>query len=71
MIVCKGYCETLKDLTSPNMRRGMWGIENMKRCSVCEKYFIVPYHQCQCCGCILRTKPHSKRDKDRLRRLNE
>jgi hypothetical protein len=66
---CRGYCNLHNELVTSTVCAGHWDKPNSRRCSVCEVFMIYPGRFCPCCHTLLRTKPHTKTAKERLKRI--
>ncbi len=66
MQTCKGYCDFIETKIT-QLKPGVWDKENARMCAICQIYFISEEIKCPCCKTMLRTKPHSRRGKERLK----
>ena len=57
MRLCHGLCERLK---VKSVVKPLYQYQN--RCSKCEVYYPKTLRICPCCKCLLRTKPHHRKD---------
>ena len=68
MLSCRGKCNLFNNLITQT-RFGVWQKDNARMCSICSIYFISDLIICPCCSAKLRTRPHSRRGKDRLKNI--
>ena len=60
---CKGICTRFKAKCGAHQFR--YG-NGQKRCNVCELFVMWDGHWCPCCGTSLRTRPRSRKYKEKL-----
>ena len=60
---CKGKCSIYRANKTYN---GHYFLGH-KRCQICEIFIKWDGTRCPCCSSMLRTKPHKKRDKQKMK----
>ena len=58
--VCNGICDSLK---VKKATRPIY--DNHRRCKKCQVYYALDVKKCPCCKCPTRSKPSSKKDRER------
>ena len=58
--VCNGICDSLK---VKKAKRPVYKFQ--RRCKKCSVYYALDTKICPCCKCLTRSKPHSRKDRER------
>lgn len=61
---CNNFCKEFKSI-GISAKNGRYG-QGQKRCTFCGVFLMWKGIHCPCCGYLLRTKPRSKRLKQKL-----